>query len=202
MQQDGTVILQAFDKLIPGSVSWRRVNKPKPVPVSPTQQSFDQGDEDDEDLGPVPHAGLSRFKAVENTNYAVDLAKANKMHMVGIQGADIVDGRRTLVLGLVWQIMRYVPQQWSDDCTAKIDRLLNRRTMQTEHFANPYVPYLERASAHGSGYPQVGTGHCGTIHIPEQAEATYHATSQLQGHVDFQCIILLGSTGSSPTRYR
>ena len=28
------------------------------------------------------------------------------MHIVGIQGADIVDGTRTLVLGLVWQLMR------------------------------------------------------------------------------------------------
>jgi plastin-1 len=28
------------------------------------------------------------------------------MHIVGIQGADIVDGTRTLVLGLVWQMMR------------------------------------------------------------------------------------------------
>lgn len=49
---------------------------------------------------------LSRFKAVENTNYAIDLAKQNRMQMVGIQGADIVDGTRTLVLGLVWQMMR------------------------------------------------------------------------------------------------
>jgi plastin-1 len=28
------------------------------------------------------------------------------MHLVGIQGADIVDGRPKLVLGLVWQLMR------------------------------------------------------------------------------------------------
>ncbi|KIJ28644.1 hypothetical protein M422DRAFT_189465, partial [Sphaerobolus stellatus SS14] len=49
---------------------------------------------------------LTRFKAVENTNYAVELAKQNKLHMVGIQGADIVDGSKTLVLGLVWQLMR------------------------------------------------------------------------------------------------
>ncbi|EST08634.1 Calponin homology domain protein [Kalmanozyma brasiliensis GHG001] len=80
--KDGTVILQAFDKVIPGSVTWRRVSKPK------------EGQE------------LSRFKAVENTNYAVDLAKASNMHIVGIQGADIVDGTRTLTLGLVWQLMR------------------------------------------------------------------------------------------------
>lgn len=80
--KDGTVLLQGFDKVIPGSVIWRRVSKPK------------EGQE------------LSRFKAVENTNYAVDLAKANGMHIVGIQGSDIVDGTRTLVLGLVWQLMR------------------------------------------------------------------------------------------------
>ena len=80
--KDGTVILQAFDKVVPGSVVWRRVSKPK------------EGQE------------ISRFKMVENTNYAVDLAKANDMRIVGIQGADIVDGTKTLVLGLVWQLMR------------------------------------------------------------------------------------------------
>ncbi|KAJ1035956.1 hypothetical protein NDA13_000611 [Ustilago tritici] len=80
--KDGTVILQAFDKVIPGNVTWRRVSKPK------------EGQQ------------LSRFKAVENTNYAVDLAKASNMHIVGIQGADIVDGTKTLTLGLVWQLMR------------------------------------------------------------------------------------------------
>jgi plastin-1 len=82
--KDGSVLLQGFDKVIPGSVIWRRVSKPK------------EGQE------------LSRFKAVENTNYAVELAIANKMHMVGIQGSDIVDGTKTLVLGLVWQLMRWV----------------------------------------------------------------------------------------------
>lgn len=74
------MLLQAFDKVIPGSVVWRRVAK-----------------------SPLP---LSRFKAVENTNYAIDLASANQMRMVGIQGSDLVDGSRTLTLGLVWQMMR------------------------------------------------------------------------------------------------
>ncbi|CAE6446617.1 unnamed protein product [Rhizoctonia solani] len=103
--KDGVIILQAFDKVSPGSVVWRRVSKPKPVPMSPVQQSFVVGG-DEEDEGPVPHAGLSRFKAVENNNYAVELAKSNGMHIVGIQGSDIVDGTKTLVLGLVWQLMR------------------------------------------------------------------------------------------------
>ncbi|GAA5990071.1 hypothetical protein JCM11641_001026 [Rhodosporidiobolus odoratus] len=78
--KDGLVLLQAFDRTIPGSVIQRRVAK-----------------------SPLP---LSRFKAVENTNYALDLARQNHMHIVGIQGADIVDGQRTLTLGLVWQMMR------------------------------------------------------------------------------------------------
>jgi plastin-1 len=80
--QDGYVLLQGFDKVIPNCVIWRRVTKPR------------EGHE------------ISRFKAVENTNYSVDLAKSNGMHIVGIQGSDIVDGTRTLVLGLVWQLMR------------------------------------------------------------------------------------------------
>jgi len=47
-----------------------------------------------------------RFKAVENTNYAVELGKQHSFSLVGIQGADVTDGQRTLTLGLVWQLMR------------------------------------------------------------------------------------------------
>ncbi|EJD43453.1 Ca2+-binding actin-bundling protein [Auricularia subglabra TFB-10046 SS5] len=108
--KNGIIILQAFDKILPGSVVWRRVSKPKAVaPGSPTQATFSDNEEGgvEEELGVTPNqAQLSRFKCVENANYAVDLAKQNKMHMVGIQGADIVDGTKTLVLGLVWQLMR------------------------------------------------------------------------------------------------
>lgn len=81
--RDGTVLMQAYDKVIPGSVNWRHVNKP-----------------------PASGAELSRFKAVENTNYGVELGKANGFSLVGVQGADITDGQRTLTLGLVWQLMR------------------------------------------------------------------------------------------------
>jgi plastin-1 len=107
--KDGLIILQAFDKILPGSVVWRRVSKPKQGAGPASYASGGGGDEGDEgaDIGVTPNQStLSRFKAVENTNYAVDLAKQSRMHMVGIQGADIVDGNRTLVLGLVWQLMR------------------------------------------------------------------------------------------------
>ncbi|KAF8810929.1 Ca2+-binding actin-bundling protein [Phlegmacium glaucopus] len=107
--KDGLIILQAFDKILPGSVVWRRVSKPKEGAGPASYASGGGGDEGDEgaDIGVTPNQStLSRFKAVENTNYAVDLARQNGMHMVGIQGADIVDGNKTLVLGLVWQLMR------------------------------------------------------------------------------------------------
>ena len=81
--RDGTVLLQAYDKVIPGSVNFRHVNK---VPASGSE--------------------MSRFKAVENTNYAIELGKQNRFSLVGVQGADITDGQRTLTLGLVWQLMR------------------------------------------------------------------------------------------------
>jgi plastin-1 len=80
---DGSILLQAYDKVISGSVNWRHVNKP-----------------------PAHGGEMSRFKAVENTNYVIELGKQNRFSLVGIQGADITDGQRTLTLGLVWQLMR------------------------------------------------------------------------------------------------
>lgn len=81
--KDGLILLQAFDKVMPGSVSFKHVNK-----------------------RPPGGADVSRFKALENTNYAVEIGKANKFSLVGIEGSDIVDGNKLLTLGLVWQLMR------------------------------------------------------------------------------------------------
>ncbi|KAJ3094426.1 hypothetical protein HDU97_008103 [Phlyctochytrium planicorne] len=77
--QDGLVLLQAIDKVRPGIVEWKKVNK-----------------------APVP----SKFKKVENTNYVLVLGKSLKFTLVGIQGSDITDGQKTLTLGFVWQLMR------------------------------------------------------------------------------------------------
>ncbi|KAI0974104.1 calponin homology domain-containing protein [Xylaria arbuscula] len=81
--RDGIILLQAYDKVIKGSVNWRHVNK-----------------------RPATGAEMLKFKAVENTNYAVELGKQNGFSLVGIQGADITDGQKMLTLGLVWQLMR------------------------------------------------------------------------------------------------
>ncbi|EDO18221.1 hypothetical protein Kpol_543p51 [Vanderwaltozyma polyspora DSM 70294] len=81
--KDGLVLLQAYDKVMPGSVDKKYVNQ-----------------------RPSSGAELSRFKALENTNYAVELGKVKGFSLVGIEGSDIVDGTKLLILALVWQLMR------------------------------------------------------------------------------------------------
>lgn len=75
---DGIVLLFALDKIHPGIVDYKKVNK---SPVT------------------------SKFKKVENCNYVVVLGKSLKFSLVGIQGSDIHDGIKKLILAYVWQLM-------------------------------------------------------------------------------------------------
>lgn len=104
--RDGTILLQAYDRVIKGSVNWRHVNK-----------------------APAHGGEMSRFKAVENTNYAIELGKQNRFSLVGVQGADITDGQRTLTLGLVWQLMR---KDISETLSALAQRLGKREITDAE----------------------------------------------------------------------
>jgi len=85
---DGTVLLQAIEYIRPDLIEKSRVNV----------------------------GSTSRFKWVENTNYLINIG--NKMvtltitmsynkgfTLVGVQGSDITDGVKILVLGYVWQLM-------------------------------------------------------------------------------------------------
>lgn len=81
--KDGITLLQAYDKVSPGTVNWRYVNK-----------------------RPADGSDMMQFKAIENCNYAVNLGKDNGFSLVGIEGSDITDGQKTLTLALVWQLMR------------------------------------------------------------------------------------------------
>ena len=103
--RDGTILLQAYDKVIKGSVNWKHVNKPR------------EGSE------------LMHFKAIENTNYAIELGKQMHFSLVGVQGADITDGQRTLTLGLVWQLMR---RDISETLSALAHRLGKREISDSE----------------------------------------------------------------------
>ncbi|OWB55482.1 hypothetical protein B5S28_g1354 [[Candida] boidinii] len=81
--KDGTILIEAYDKVMPGSVDFKHINKK-----------------------PASGAEISRFKALENTNYAVEIGKANGFSLVGIDGSDITDGSKMLTSALVWQLMR------------------------------------------------------------------------------------------------
>lgn len=132
---DGTILLQAYDKIIPGSVNWRHVNKP-----------------------PASGGEMLRFKAVENTNYAIELGKHIGFSLVGIQGADITDGQRTLTLGLVWQLMR---KDITRTLSSLAHRLGKREITDTEmiRWAND----ISRSGGHSSSIrsfkdPAIGNG--------------------------------------------
>ncbi|KAM0277290.1 hypothetical protein ACHAQH_005880 [Verticillium albo-atrum] len=133
--RDGNVLLQAYDKVIKGSVNQRHVNKP-----------------------PAHGGEMSRFKAVENTNYAIELGKQNGFSLVGIQGADITDGQRTLTLGLVWQLMR---KDITLTLSALAQRLGKREITDSEmvRWANEMSKKGGRNSAIRSFKdPSIGTG--------------------------------------------
>lgn len=76
---DGLTLLKVIDKIEPGTVKWKKVEK-KPS---------------------------NKFKKISNCNYAVVLGKQLKLSLVGIGGIDIVDKNKKLLLGFTWQLMRY-----------------------------------------------------------------------------------------------
>ncbi|XP_032202727.1 plastin-1 isoform X1 [Mustela erminea] len=79
---DALVVFQLYE-MIRVPVDWSQVNKP-----------------------PYPALG-GNMKKIENCNYAVELGKNTaKFSLVGIAGQDLNEGKSTLTLALVWQLMR------------------------------------------------------------------------------------------------
>jgi len=76
---DGLQLLKVIDAVEPGTVSWRRVEK-KPKMI---------------------------FKKNANNEYAVVLGKGMGFSLVATGGGDITQKNKKLVLGYVWQLMRY-----------------------------------------------------------------------------------------------
>ena len=88
--RDGTILLKMIDHIRPGSVDWKKYSNKL----------------------------HSRIHIVQNCNYAVDLSKERfDVKLVNIGGVDIVDGKPTLTLGLVWQLYK---QYW-EERVGKID---------------------------------------------------------------------------------
>ena len=90
--QDGLVLLRALDTIQEGIVDWaEEVNGTKKINPNPKRK-------------PRP---LNKFKMCENCCYVVELCKKLKLSLVNVCGNDIYDMNQKLVLGLVWQLMRF-----------------------------------------------------------------------------------------------
>lgn len=77
--RDGIILLKVIDRLRPGNVDWKKVSDKK----------------------------HSRIHIIQNCNYAVDITKDKlKAVLIGVGGVDIVDGKVSLTLGMVWQLCK------------------------------------------------------------------------------------------------
>lgn len=77
--RDGRILLKVIDRLRPNTVDWNKRYSNK--------------------LN-------SRIHIVQNCNYVLEICKNLGVKLIGIDGVDIVDGKVTLTLGLVWQICK------------------------------------------------------------------------------------------------
>jgi plastin-1 len=48
----------------------------------------------------------SRIVKVQNANYALEVSKLFKIQLINVGGIDFVDGKKKLVLGVIWQLFR------------------------------------------------------------------------------------------------
>lgn len=77
--EDGVALLKILDAVQPGSVNPKKINQ----------------------------APKSRYKKVENANYAVDICKNEfKFSMINVGGLDIVDGKKKMILAIIWQLVQ------------------------------------------------------------------------------------------------
>jgi len=89
--QDGLVLLKVMDKIKPGLVDWKGVEK----------------------------APSNKFKKVSNCNYVIVLGRSLRFSLVNISGVDIQTGNKKLLLGLVWQLMRFHTLRFVAEVQAK-----------------------------------------------------------------------------------
>ncbi|KAG7541357.1 Calponin homology domain [Arabidopsis thaliana x Arabidopsis arenosa] len=78
--RNGWILLEVLDKISSGSVNWKHASKP-PIKMP--------------------------FRKVENCNQVVKIGKQLKFSLVNVAGNDIVQGNKKLILGFLWQLMRF-----------------------------------------------------------------------------------------------
>ncbi|KAI4307935.1 hypothetical protein L6164_031059 [Bauhinia variegata] len=82
--RNGWILLEVLDKVSPGSVQWKQATKP-PIKMP--------------------------FRKVENCNQVVKIGLQLRFSLVNVDGNDIVQGNKKLILAFLWQLMRYTMLQ-------------------------------------------------------------------------------------------
>lgn len=76
--RDGRILLKVLDNFKPGIVDWKKYSDKL----------------------------KSRIHIIQNCNYVLQICKNLGIKLIGVAGVDIVDGKVSLTLGVVWQICK------------------------------------------------------------------------------------------------
>lgn len=76
--RDGRILLKVLDNFKPGIVDWKKYSDKL----------------------------KSRIHIIQNSNYVLEICKNLGIKLVGVAGVDLVDGKASLTLGVVWQICK------------------------------------------------------------------------------------------------
>lgn len=76
--RDGRILLKVIDNLRKGAVDWKKYSDKL----------------------------HSRIHIIQNCNYVIEICKDLNLKIIGIGGIDIVDGKVSLTLGVVWQLCK------------------------------------------------------------------------------------------------
>mmetsp|Transcript_10591 Transcript_10591/g.17971 ORF Transcript_10591/g.17971 Transcript_10591/m.17971 type:complete len:457 (-) Transcript_10591:251-1621(-) len=77
--RDGKVLLMVVEHLYPGAVNWRNYKD------TPKKTVWDK---------------------VSACNYMLEVAEKNGLHMVNVGGTDVAEGKRKLILAIIWQLRK------------------------------------------------------------------------------------------------
>lgn len=76
--RDGRILLKVLDNFKPGIVDWKKYSDKL----------------------------KSRIHIIQNSNYVLQICKNLGIKLIGVAGVDLVDGKASLTLGVVWQICK------------------------------------------------------------------------------------------------
>ncbi|TNN06752.1 Plastin-3 [Schistosoma japonicum] len=137
---DGLILLRLFDSVQPHIVDWTEVHEP--ICDTPAKANFNV--------------------LVENCNYVVKLGRQIGFSLVGVGGADLHDGKRTMTLALLWQLMRAYTLSLLTQLTEAEDFASGKSSSHTNGTSNPIeetriIEWANQKLANSGKFVQIST---------------------------------------------